>query len=699
MISKQIGQSRKYYLLYEALRSLDRINKLAPHIGWNTGQQPSTVETPLLINDDVTSTSTRLYWTDLNNVDSFVLQKDGVQIYAGTDTSFNATGLLVGATYSFRIKAIKAGYTDSAWTTISVTIPTFYNAVDMDERVASTATRQTALEPLIAARSWSGWIKIKNTGRPEYSATLMTSSESGGNRQYSLTVLSSESNTTPINALRFLLFGNSSGTIFLSAISSLTLKKNYWHHFTCTYDGSNTAAGINLWLDGVKDTSVTRSTTGAFTTPYSDSNLRTRIGSSIVNRKLQGIAKDFVIWNRVLTDVEVPQTYNNGIPVTVTGLSFYATAVAAYWPLSSNFNATNSATFNLTATAGTSFVSSAWGLNATALSMTRAYPTSTDYCAFGGSYQVGGDIYVNIRSGTGHVDAGVLKKLVINIAAKTISPAVTIVSNGASQAGGSGGIVGNKIVVFASKYPNGAAGDFTSANRHESTDGTVGTTFGSPISMTTNYTRYNFYGKVYTVIINGVTTSVVTFYGHNGAGTWKSSVWRTVDAGANWTKVDVMDGANQMGEADIIYHNGTWLMLIRRNDTPYGIYQLHSTDNMATWSSPVVTNLASTGIETSNCWIEKNSVGRLNIVVMDRGTTSIKISKNNLFSDIIANPLAYNTGVNIFVASANDSRGILGYPTITRIGDTENYFIGLSSEVSTSRADYYYGIGYINQPN
>jgi hypothetical protein len=35
MISKQIGQSRKYNLLYDIVRKLDRITKLAPYIGWN----------------------------------------------------------------------------------------------------------------------------------------------------------------------------------------------------------------------------------------------------------------------------------------------------------------------------------------------------------------------------------------------------------------------------------------------------------------------------------------------------------------------------------------------------------------------------------------------------------------------------------------------------------------------------------------
>jgi len=36
MISKQIGQSTEYYLLYEVLRKLDRITKLAPNIQWST---------------------------------------------------------------------------------------------------------------------------------------------------------------------------------------------------------------------------------------------------------------------------------------------------------------------------------------------------------------------------------------------------------------------------------------------------------------------------------------------------------------------------------------------------------------------------------------------------------------------------------------------------------------------------------------
>lgn len=37
MISKQIGQSSEYYLMYEILRKLEQITKIAPYIGWDNG--------------------------------------------------------------------------------------------------------------------------------------------------------------------------------------------------------------------------------------------------------------------------------------------------------------------------------------------------------------------------------------------------------------------------------------------------------------------------------------------------------------------------------------------------------------------------------------------------------------------------------------------------------------------------------------
>lgn len=49
MISKQIGQSQEYYLMYEILRKLGQITKLAPYIGWNNGPGRPSIQLDTLI--------------------------------------------------------------------------------------------------------------------------------------------------------------------------------------------------------------------------------------------------------------------------------------------------------------------------------------------------------------------------------------------------------------------------------------------------------------------------------------------------------------------------------------------------------------------------------------------------------------------------------------------------------------------------
>jgi len=74
------------------------------------------------------TTSVNVSWSAVTNAADYILQQDTSDqftapdtLYAGAGTTFPATGLSPGVTYYFRVKAIAAGYQDSAYLTGSVT--------------------------------------------------------------------------------------------------------------------------------------------------------------------------------------------------------------------------------------------------------------------------------------------------------------------------------------------------------------------------------------------------------------------------------------------------------------------------------------------------------------------------------------------------------------------------------------------------
>lgn len=656
--------------------------------------------TPVLIKDNATSTTVDLFWTYTSG-GTYTLQQDGVTIYTGTTPSFQATSLTQGVTYAFQVKVSKSGFSDSSYGTLSVTIPTFYNvaAYGAASGYSALGSRQTSLEPSNAgvdrAQSWSAWIKFANVAPGDVSAHVFNSSDnSGTNQQYSLFQISADNNTVS-NKLRFIMFTNTSNLMYIQSASELT--RNHWHHIVITYSGSEANTGLEMYINGVKETSPTRTTTGSYTGAYNSANLRFYVSNSISTRQFTGNIRDLALWDRALAQSDVDALYNAGVPVDVTGVSFYGADILAFYPLQANANCTNNATFNLTTTGTVSFsVSRAVRPITTPISFKRTTLGNTRYVAFGGAFRYSSDlVHMYMRSGTTHVLNGKIVKIPFTISTQTAGAPVDVITDATwDLRGGSAGIIGANVFKFSAR-DDGGVDAFTDAGRYVSTDGLTGESFGALQSMTVNYIRYNFYGETITENIGGQTITMVPFYGHNGAGTWKLSVYRSTDLGTTWTKIDIYDGALNLGESALVYKDGYWLMLIRRNDTPYKLYQSHSTDNGLTWTAPTATNLgASSG--GSNASITINSVGMLQVCFMDRSGDFLYLSENNLIHDVIADPTDWNTAAPIWMSYSTDGLNILGYPNFIHLGN-EQYWIGTSGEFSSSRADHFYAIGTINE--
>ena len=653
----------------------------------------SGVNDMTVIYDNITSTTMSLYWNKVVGATNYVVTQNDVEIYSGPATTLAVTDLSETETYNFKVS------TPGHFGTLAVTIPPFYGCASFGSTNAKAelGTRQTALEPsdsgVDRAMSWTIWARLSNNSVPNRANMLFNVRDTANtNLQYAMNVIGSDNNTPGTSeTLRFILFTNTTNFIYIQ--SDVRIKKGKSCFIGITYDGSETAAGLEMYLDGQKITSPIRVTNGTYTGAMNNSNLRFAFGNtSLTTRHLNGNLLHGCIWNKELSESEMTEAWNGGVPKDMSTLSFYSD-ITAYWPMQTDFDCANNATFNLTGSGTVSFTTRAINPNTNHLSFKRGEIGNTRYVAFGGVVRPdASNLFVHIRSGTSHLANGKITKIPIVISTAAAAAPIDVITDGTYDLrGGSSGIIGSNIFVGSSRYNTG--GDtFQDARLYKSTDGLVGEAFDSGTSMTVSYSRYNFYGKMI-----GVGDVVgIPFFGHDGAGTWKVSLFITDDGADSFTKEDVFDGMSHYGEAGLIYHDGIWMMLMRRNDSPFGVYLTYSDDDRATWSTPVLTNLAGTG-GASNVDIVVNSVGRLHVVIMDRSDDFLRLSKNNDIQDVIADPTAFNASSPIFRSYETDSLNILGYPNMLHLGN-ENYFIGSAAEFSASRSDYYFGIGKINEP-
>ena len=119
--------------------------------------------------------------------------------------------------------------------------------------------------------------------------------------------------------------------------TTITSYEGQWIHLVGTYDGSSSASGIKIYLNGtrVDDTDFTIGTYVAM----SNGTAPIQIGRRLTNY-MNGKVSNISIFNNELTSTEVLKLYANGVP---QDLSSFTPAPVAWWTLGSNsfFNGTN----------------------------------------------------------------------------------------------------------------------------------------------------------------------------------------------------------------------------------------------------------------------------------------------------------------------------------------------------------------------
>lgn len=558
---------------------------------------------------------------------------------------------------------------------------------------ANVSTRQTALEPGVAGvdapKSWSFWINPSNvvTGSARVFGVGPTTNS---NAQYVLSIIPGSTQNSTNQCLNFSIF-TTFATAFINFSSSQKILKGRWTHVVITYDGSESNTGFELYINGVRDASINRTSGGTYTGALNDSNNRffTSAVAASTSRYGGDLAR-FAIWSTELDQTEVDELYASGVPIDVDGVSFYSDIVA-YWPMKTDMNCLNNATFNLGSVTNISTRNVPLGPDYERLSIFNGYPVNTAYVSFGALYkpQAGNTVYWNGRSGTSHLANGNLVKFTFNQSTLGTTAPVTMIDDATYDLrGGTAGVFdGTDIINFSSRFTSPST--WIDASYWESTDGLTGETYGSASTFSVTEPIYNFYGRVVNGTLGG--EYFVPHFENDGTDFQVNLFKRS--SGGTWSKQVVWSGTTEMLTETAILDAGSnrYILLSRSNAVGGGLYMMYSTDGAATWSSPVDTGLA---VGTAMADMCLDPYGNIVVIWADRDDGYIRISQGNVVSDVISDPTDWNAGSIIFEGYSTDVTNILGYPQIIR--DGWNYTVSFSTEFSSSRADLYFGYGRID---
>ena len=129
------------------------------------------------------------------------------------------------------------------------------------------------------------------------------------------------------NLLQVTIAGNITTPIGIRVNGSTVVTNNTWYHIGFTYDGTATAAGTKLYVNGVLETPTVINNTLALATSIGTTgviNLGARGGAS---NFLDGNIDEVVLYNKELTPAEVTQIYNMGDAIDFSDLSNYSNVV------------------------------------------------------------------------------------------------------------------------------------------------------------------------------------------------------------------------------------------------------------------------------------------------------------------------------------------------------------------------------------
>lgn len=556
---------------------------------------------------------------------------------------------------------------------------------------ANTAARQVSLEPSNAGVdvpfSWAFWIRPSNLkGMDQSQRVVVCGPTTSTNFSYTIGI-NPKSTQTASQVLSINLQTSAGNSI--GCYTPTKLLSGRVSHVVITYDGSEVNTGLKMYVNGVS-IAVNYTSAGSYTGLANDASARIQIGSVFTGAvAFSGDLKDIIfIKGLALSQAQVTELYNGGIPGTVTGVSFYG-SITAYYPCAVNLNCLNDGSLNMSSVTNIASRSTNFGVSYESLSLFNSYPANNRYLAFGNIMLVGSEVRIYQCSGTSHLLNKYIVKMVYNKATLECSAPVIVLNElptNSLNSLGNGFINDSFILLGSAKFNNPT---FLELDTYLSTDGSVGEVFGSAVPMANNLPGYNWYGQIIR------RPGFNTWWGAEpeaiAGSNYRWNLW-SFDVSGVGTKTTPWTGAPglSLGEPALLWVNSNTLFAVCRSESSLGLYFMYSTDGAVTWSAPAAMGFGS-GICNAAMCLDPN--GNVVLVYMDRGVANagVYISVANDPATVMATPTAWNVASKVMNDYSGSSLSPLGYPSIVREGYI--YYIAISAEFSSSRADQLLAVG------
>ena len=223
------------------------------------------------------------------------------------EISYTLTGLTNGTPYYFKIAAVGPAGASALSSEVSATPSTFthtrsFSFDGVDERVDIPYVSTFAFDRT-SPFSVAFWDKTGNLGGVRYILSTTTGANTIG---WSISLTSTE-------LLVFKLNNATGNRIEVTSTAAITVGS--WKHITITYDGTSTAAGVTLYVNGSAvadtDTTNTLTLTTVNTNPLAIGALSTGGSNYLGNLTQLGI------YNLALSGAQVTALYNAGVPAAL----------------------------------------------------------------------------------------------------------------------------------------------------------------------------------------------------------------------------------------------------------------------------------------------------------------------------------------------------------------------------------------------
>jgi len=174
------------------------------------------------------------------------------------------------------------------------------------------------------------WVKTNISANSQVIVSKFNSGGGGGGQP------GWEFGTISPNANIFFGIVNGAGTSYRSQQGGTNIADGKWHQVVFTYDGSNTAAGINLYVDGRAETLTLGSDTdpGALADTDFEIGRRQDTGTSFLF--WNGLIDHVWIWKRALTVNEVALLYQQPFSMLFVPSYTLAAKLNQIWPYYDN---------------------------------------------------------------------------------------------------------------------------------------------------------------------------------------------------------------------------------------------------------------------------------------------------------------------------------------------------------------------------